>query len=305
MLSRVAERLYWMARYKERAEDTARLTTAYTHLLMDLPEDAGMDWNMLVNVFDAEESFSRRYRTVSEQSVLKFLIADTDNPSSILASLISARENVRTTRDVLPSEVWEYTNELYLYATEFADKSVGRRNRYSFLDEVITRCQQINGLIMTSLSRHHAYSFITLGQLVERADMTTRVINVGANAILNRGEENPANDAVLWRSLLHSISAITSYRQYIGPVMEPNSAVDFSLKESSHPRSVIFCLRRIREELFSFHGNTLVIAEIDKAIEELGVFRMNINKPERLEKKMRNIQKRLRAINDIMTENWF
>ena len=136
LLSRVAERLYWMGRYLERAEDTARVTQAYTHLIMDIPEGTDLGWDTLVKILDAEPTFESRFRAYNEHNVLGFLIADEDNTCSIRQSIKAARENVRTTRDVLPTEVWEHVNELYLYTQEFAEKSVGRRNRHHFLDQV-------------------------------------------------------------------------------------------------------------------------------------------------------------------------
>ena len=134
MLSRVAERLYWMARYLERAEDTARLTQSYSHLIMDMPAGATPGWDILVHILDAGPVFSENHRAFNEQNVLKFLIADLDNAGSIRHCIKAARENVRTTRDVLPEEVWEQVNELYLFSEEQAPKSVGRRNRHRFLD---------------------------------------------------------------------------------------------------------------------------------------------------------------------------
>ena len=148
MLSRVAERLYWMARYLERAEDTARLTQSFNHLIMDIPAGSEPGWDILVRILDAEPVFGENHRAFNEQNVLKFLIADEENAGSIHFCIKAARENVRTTRDVLPEEVWEHVNELYLFSMEHAAKSVGRRTRHAFLEQVVTRCQMINGLLV-------------------------------------------------------------------------------------------------------------------------------------------------------------
>jgi len=219
MLSRVAERLYWMARYLERAEDTARLTKAYTHLIMDIPAESQPGWDILVRILDAQTSFSEHHRACNEQNVLKFLIADEENPGSVHYCIRAARENVRTTRDVLPEEVWEHVNGLYLFSQEHAAKSVGRRNRHQFLDQVITRCQMISGLLMSTLCRDHAYRFIKLGALLERADMTTRIIDVGAGALLGNERLNKAVDPLIWACLLQSLSAMGTYRRTIGPLV--------------------------------------------------------------------------------------
>ena len=186
MLSRVAERLYWMSRYLERTEDTARVVSAYNHLIMDIPKGAEPGWDIMVQILDAQPHFEQRFRSVNEQNVLKLLVADTKAPCSIPYSIQMVRENVRTTRDVLPEETWELVNELSLFAQESAPNSVGRRNRHDFLAEVISRCQTINGLLLSSLSRDHAHSFTKLGRLLECADMATRMIDVGAGDIGER-----------------------------------------------------------------------------------------------------------------------
>src|SRR5262245_52653245 len=133
MLSRVAERVYWTGRYVERAESTARLVKAYTTQVMDLPKGVEPGWKHLVDITGANAPFEERHGTYDERSTIDFLLADADNPGSILSALAMARENVRTTRDILPTEAWEHANELYLYAKASAADSVGRKHRFSFL----------------------------------------------------------------------------------------------------------------------------------------------------------------------------
>ena len=180
MLSSVAERLYWMSRYLERTQDTARLIQAYNHLIMDIPKGAEPPWDIMIDILDAQPLFRSRFKAGSEQNVLKFLIADEKASCGIPFAVRAARENVRTTRDVLPEEAWELVNELHLFVEAHAGNASGRRNRHDFLSEVISRCQMVNGLLGASLPRDHAYGFIKLGRLVECADMTTRIMDVGA-----------------------------------------------------------------------------------------------------------------------------
>lgn len=272
MLSRVAERLFWMARYLERAEDTARLTSAYTHLIMDLPVGTDLGWQSLIHIMDADEQFLVNHRAYNEQNVLKFVIADELNPASIRFALKAARENMRTTRDVLPEETWEHVNELYLYSEEMAEKSVGRRNRYAFLEQIITRCQMINGLILTTIPRDHAYRFIKLGHLLERSDMTTRVIDVGTGAILTRQAPNEAIDPLLWGYLLQALSAMGAYRRAIGPQLEATPVVDFLFKETTLPRSLQFCLTGIRDELKPLLNHEASLQLLDQAQRKLSRF---------------------------------
>ena len=126
MLSRVAYQLYWMARYLERAEDMARTVNIYTHFMMDLPKGAEIDWNVLINITENLTQATQSKRKVSEQGALRYVISSSKNPASIISSIKFARENVRTSRNMLPSEVWEIINELQNYVDEKAEKSVNR-----------------------------------------------------------------------------------------------------------------------------------------------------------------------------------
>ncbi|WP_075999130.1 alpha-E domain-containing protein [Pseudohalioglobus lutimaris] len=272
LLSRVAERLYWMARYLERAEDTARLLRSHTHLIMDIPSGSEPSWEVLLQTLDAEEGFSRNHRVANETNVLRFLMADLENLSSIARSIQAARENVRTTRDVLPAEVWEHVNELYHYSREHSASSVGRRNRHRFLEQVIGRCQMINGLIMTTLCRDHTNRFVRIGHLLERADMTTRVLDVGIGTLMNE-ERNPSTtDPLVWASVLSSLSALETYRRTVGPLVEGAEAVDFIFRDGTLPRSLKFCLNGIREELAPMQNNTAAMKVIDRARRSLSRF---------------------------------
>lgn len=255
MLSRVAERLYWMSRYLERTEDTARVVSAYNHLIMDIPKGAEPGWDIMVQILDAQPHFEQRFRSVNEQNVLKLLVADTKAPCSIPYSIQMVRENVRTTREVLPEETWELVNELSLFAQESAPNSVGRRNRHAFLAEVISRCQTINGLLLSSLSRDHAHSFTKLGRLLECADMATRMIDVGAGDIGERSEQFSTLDPLLWGALLQGLSAGSAYRREVGPIVDRQAVVNFVFLAPGFPRSVKFCVREIRNELGKLSGS--------------------------------------------------
>ena len=248
MLSRVAQRVYWMARYIERAEDTARLVAAYNHLIMDIPRGAQPGWEILVRILDAEPIFERWFKARSEQNVLRLLIGEARAPCSIPYAVQAARANVRVTRDVLPDEVWELVNELYLYSAEAAEKSVGRRNRRAYLQQVVQRIQIINGVLRNTLCRDHSYRFIKLGQLLERADMSTRIVDVGASDFLAREGVAEGIEHLLWGALLKSLSALGAYRRLIGPQVEKNAAVNFVVGEPSFPRSVHFCIHEIGQE---------------------------------------------------------
>ncbi|MEM1188895.1 MAG: alpha-E domain-containing protein [Pseudomonadota bacterium] len=273
MLSRVAERVYWMARYIERAEDTARLVAAYNHLIMDIPRGSEPGWEVLVKILDADPVFDEFYNVRNEQNVMRLLIGESQAACSIPYAIRVARENVRTTRDVLPDEVWELVNELYLYSSEASDKSVARRTRQAYLEQVVQRTQVINGVLRSTLCRDHSYRFIKLGQLLERADMTTRIVDVGASDILSReGVAQQGIEHLLWGTLLKSLSALGAYRRLIEPQVEKNAAVDFVFMEPSFPRSVRFCIREIRKELSEVENSRDALRAIDRVRRKLRGF---------------------------------
>lgn len=305
MLSRVAERLYWMARYLERTEDSARLIAAYNHLIMDLPRGRHPGWDILVRILDAQPLFFDRYRVPGEQNVLRFLMAEAENPSSIPFSVRWARENMRTTRDVLPGETWEQINELHLYVEEAAERSVGRRQRQQFLEEVVNRCQLINGMLASTLPRDHAYRFLKVGQLLERCDMTTRLIDVGARELLDRDDGLVALDPLLWSALLQSLSALGAYRRMIGPVVEAEQAITFVFKEASLPRSVGFCLRGIREELRPLHHPGQALGVLDRARRKLSRLNAERMSPEQLQRYIDQFQGLLGDLHAAVSETWF
>lgn len=305
MLSRVAERLYWTARYMERVEDTARLVAAYHHLIMDIPRGSEPGWDVLIRILDADPEFYGRFRVANEQNVLRFLIAEAEVTCSIPFAISAARENVRTTRDVLPEEGWEQVNELHLYCREMAEKSVGRRNRQTFLDEIVGRCQRLNGLLLTSLPRDHAAGFLKLGQLLERSDMTTRIIDVGAKDILDREGAFAAIDPLLWSNLLQALSALGAYRRKVGPMLESNPVVEFMFKEPTLPRSVCYCLKGLREGLKPLRKNAEAVRLVERSSRKLSRFDPEKMTREQLHQFIDQFQGQLIDINDAITRAWF
>ena len=305
MLSRVAERLYWMSRYLERTEDTARVVSAYNHLIMDIPKGAEPGWDIMVQILDAQPHFEQRFRSVNEQNVLKLLVADTKAPCSIPYSIQMVRENVRTTRDVLPEETWELVNELSLFAQESAPNSVGRRNRHAFLAEVISRCQTINGLLLSSLPRDHAHSFTKLGRLLECADMATRMIDVGAGDIGERAEQFSTLDPLLWGALLQGLSAGSAYRREVGPIVDRQAVVNFVFLAPGFPRSVKFCVREIRNELGKLSGSEEALKVVSRLSRRLN----RLNKQEMTQAELHpfidEFQVQLNNLHFAIQDTWF
>lgn len=305
MLSRVAERVYWMARYIERAEDIARLVAAYNHLVMDIPRGSQPGWEILVRILDADEVFDERFNVANEQNVLRLLIGEAEASCSIPHAVRAARENVRTTRDVLPDEVWELVNELYLYTADASENSVGRRNRQQYLEQIIQRCQVINGVLRSTLCRDHSYRFIKLGQLLERADMTTRIIDVGASDFLEREGAAQGIEHLLWGTLLRSMSALGAYRRMIGPQVEKNAAVDFVFMERVFPRSVHFCIQGIREELRPLNKNEMALRVVERTRRKLRGFEASNLDQQALHKYIDELQAIIGDLHHAIQVSWF
>jgi uncharacterized alpha-E superfamily protein len=249
VLSRVAERMYWGARYLERAENTARLVRVYDAALLDLPEEAGVGWPLLVDICGARELFDARYPKGGDRETLKFLISDPASPGSIVASLGQARENFRTTRDLCPTEAWRSVNELYLYGKETLPKIASPRRRHEVLSGVVQRTQQLTGLLAGTMSHGDAYNFIGLGRNLERADMTTRIIDIAAATLLGARATEAGLGNTLWMAVLKSLSGYQMYRQYVRRRINGEDVIRFLLHDPLFPRAVAHCLAELEASM--------------------------------------------------------
>ena len=307
MLSRVAGKLFWTGRYLERSEDSAKLLISTSNLILDLPEKSEVEWAILLSIFDYDEMYDAFGKERSEYNIIKFLISDTLNLNSIQRNISMVRENIRTTRDALPYETWEYVNELYHFTNEHAHNSHNRKNRYLFLDQIISRCEQINGMLGMNLSRDHAHRFLSLGRLIERADMATRIID-----ITTRFEKNIKNQGStslleqhLWTCLLKAISCFSSYRQYVGPEIKNHQAINFIFKERTNPRSILFCLKSIRSELQELKNNSNALKIIDNCMDSLLGFKTEEADALRLQEFIDDFQIKLNDLHGTIYQSWF
>lgn len=242
MLSRVAERMYWIGRNLERAENTARLVNVNASLLLDLPRMVKHIWRAMIEIGENHTLFYSVYDRADEKSVTRFMLSDEYNPSSLMSSLRVVRENLRTTREIMPSEGWEVVNEFYLYVRQHTKHVLKRDAQTEFLHNVIGYCQQMTGLMFGNMSHGGAYNFIRIGRNLERADMTTRIIDVGCMNLLRRKFKIPeAYDNILWMNVLRSLSAYQMYRQHVHDRVNGEDVVAFLLKDLEFPRSVNHC----------------------------------------------------------------
>lgn len=273
MLSRVAERVYWMARYMERAENIARLMNVYSNLLLDLPRGTKVGWHTLVDISGAHDEFAAAHRTTDERTVVRFLLAE-QNGTSILSILSMVRENARTTREIIPSEAFEQINNLYLYTKEHAASGVSRGPRNSLLEEIIVGCQQFAGLLVGTLSHNHVHRFIRMGRNLERADMTTRIVDVGssnllpnlASAIKAENEVDDPYQDMLWMSVLRSLSAYQMYRQHVQDRVNAEDVVMFLMQDKQFPRALTYCLLQVKNCLNELTHNEKALRQVNKVL---------------------------------------
>jgi uncharacterized alpha-E superfamily protein len=307
MLSRVAENLYWMARYLERAENTARMINSTTQVLLDLPRGASFGWDVLIKVAGLDELFAAHHPEADEPSIIRFLIRDERNPSSILSCIHRARENCRTFREVLPMAFWERVNGLYLYISRHAARTtLGRGERYQVLNGVIERRESIVGLLAGSMSRDAAYHFIKLGRNLERADMTTRIVDVNSAVVL------PADGALqapalerLWMSTLSAMSAYQMYRRHVGVHVSSHAVVDFLLKDPHFPRTVQYCIEEIETCLSALPEHAEAMRAVRRAARRLRDMRLEILPPVVLHEYLDQIQADLGEVHRAMSKQYF
>lgn len=267
MLSRVAETLYWTARYVERAENIARLVNVNNLLLMDLPKGVSPGWEPLIDIIGSRESYTALYQDFSEKHVLKFLTVDERNPSSIVNSLKAARDNTRTIREVVPREMWEAINELHHYASENVSGFLSKQGRFAILKRVTGQALRIYGTIDASMSHDHGYFFWRFGSALERADMTTRIIDV--RSAMNGGKRDIPFENLQWISVLRSLSAYQMYRQSMGVRVRPGDVLTFMLHDRQFPRSVMFCLYKLKALIEHIPNNEKMLERIEHSIVEL------------------------------------
>lgn len=271
MLSKVAERVYWTARYLERIESTARLISIYDKLLFDLPRSVKLSWYNLISINSLQADFSDRYAVQDERNVIKFLLGDESNSSSVVSSLKAVRENVRTTRDVIPADVWYMINELNMYVNQNLMQGINRSKRHEFLNHIIRGCQQILGTLYSDMPRDTAWAFLRMGRNLERADMTSRNVDAAMAAMIEAEDIDEAvnSQQIIWLNLLRSLNADHCYRRTTRDTIRGTAVVEYLLSNSEFPKSVLVCLNSMAEACLNLPNAeplTTMLDEIKKGL---------------------------------------
>lgn len=252
MLSRVAESIYWMSRYVERAENVARFIDVNLQLMLDAPSGEDQQWEPLVNTTGDHEAFAKRYGSATQQNVIHFLTFDAENPNSILSCVRAARENARTVREIISSEMWLQLNKFYLMVTAAAENA--RENPHEFFTEVKNTNHLFNGIAAATMTHGEPWHFFHLGRMLERADKTSRILDVKYFILLRSVQDvgTPFDD-IQWAAVLRSASAFEMYRKRHGRIF-PKSIVEFLLLDREFPRAIHYSLLAARDSLHAISG---------------------------------------------------
>ncbi|WP_417500167.1 alpha-E domain-containing protein [Methylophaga sp.] len=306
MLSRVAERVYWLARYLERVENTARLINVHTALLMDLPEHMEVNWFTLVTIFDAEQIYYRKHPRENEYDIMHFLLADPSYGGSLINNLAAVRENARTSLDVLPEEVWEQVNELHLLVKSELSSIGNRRRRQKLLLTIMESCQCIWGMIANHMSRNFAYDFLQAGKHLERADMTSRILELSALLMSdNRSETLKQHEGILWATLLRVLNAQQMYIQAHNSSLKGENVLAFLIQNTAFPRSLSFSVKSVGNYLEYLPGDKHMLAQQAEILNDLKAYSPERNPPETIRLMMDELQIALNRLNTSITTNWF
>lgn len=309
LLSRVAESFYWLGRYVERAENTARLVMAYSNMALDLPRRSKLDWCSIVEITGALELFEASSQNPTEPGVLRFMISDPGNPGSIVASLNAARSNLRRTRDRVPREVSESMNALHNFVLDNGDGSVRRTSaRHAFLRGVVDHCQMLRGYTGAAMSHNIGYRFIRVGRLLERADMTTRIMDVRYDDLVPTDSKlPPAFEAIQWVNVLRSLSAHQMYRRQMHGAVKARDVIDFLMLDPEFPRSVRYCLNQARSSMKTIPRNSDVSNALSALLEQVDSIktgRLSAHN-EALRDTIDDIQREISAIHAVIQRNYF
>jgi uncharacterized alpha-E superfamily protein len=248
LLSRVADSVYWMARYIERAENVARFIGVNLNLMLDLPHGEANQWQPIVATTGDAAVFQERYGEATRETVIEFLASDAGNPNSIVSCVRAARENARSVRETISSEMWEQVNSLYLTMQGNPPEAM------EFFHNVRMACHLFQGLTDSTMSHNEAWHFIRLGQALERADKTSRLLDVKYFILLpSLSDVGTPYDDVQWSAVLKSVSGFEMYRKRHGRIA-PRRIVEFLLLDNDFPRAVRYCLGRADRYVHSIRG---------------------------------------------------
>jgi uncharacterized alpha-E superfamily protein len=256
LLSRVAEAVYWMGRYIERAENVARFIDVNQNLMIDLPHGFGEQWQPIIDTTGDRAAFLESFGEATQANVVQFLAFATSNPNSIYSCVLAARENARSVRETISSEMWEQINSLYLLIAAESRMQLAE-GLPEFCRQVRMACHLFQGISHSTMSHNEAWHFIRLGTSLERADKTTRILDVKYFILLpSVSDVGTPYDDIQWGAVLKSVSGFEMYRKCFGRIT-PDRVVAFLLLDGEFPRALRYCIGLADNSLHAITGTRL------------------------------------------------
>ena len=242
MLSRVANSIYWMCRYIERAENVARFISVNLNLFLDLPSEQGKHWEPVIMTTGDQLQFEAKYDRYHRDTVIPFVTFEQGYPNSILSCLRAARENGRAIREIISSEMWEHLNNFYLELCDPASRQMAMEDPHRFFKIIQMRSHLFTGLMESTMRHGEAWNFGRIGMLLERADKTSRLLDVKYFMLLPQADMvNSPIDNIQWTAVLKSASAFEAFRKVFHRIT-PRTVARFLIFSHKFPRSILFCL---------------------------------------------------------------
>ncbi|MBB3212842.1 putative alpha-E superfamily protein [Herbaspirillum sp. Sphag1AN] len=277
MLSRTADHLFWMSRYTERAENTARMLDVHvqTALLPQSTDDAEQGWRAVLGISELLYGYNQKYTSLTQKDVIDFMVRDPGNPSSIASCLKQARENARAVRGALTTEAWEIQNATWIKMQGYLKTDALEQNPSEFFEWVKHRSHLARGVTIGTMLKDEAFHFIRLGTFLERADNTARILDVkyhGAKETQGKqnqqsqqqgkaasndaaGQGDPQLDFYYWAAILRSVSGFEIYRKVYRDVITPERVAELLILRGDMPRSLLACVEEVLSNLRHIHND--------------------------------------------------
>lgn len=249
LLGKTAGGLFWMFRYLERSENTARLVDAGFRIALTRSDAAEEEWASILTTTGTREAYFENHPRIESRQVIDFLLRDQSNPSSVLSTVEAARNNARVVRPSLTREVWEATNVCWITAREALAKPVRERELPAVLSTIRKHASLVRGTMHGTMMRNDIFDFGRIGSFLERADNTARILDVKYYVLLPAGMIGSSLDNVQWETILSSVSAIRSYRWVHAGKISAQGITHFLILDTCMPRSLAFCYNKIRDNL--------------------------------------------------------
>ncbi len=250
MLGKTAGGVYWLFRYLERSENTARLVDAGQRIALTRSSDADAEWESVLSAAMVRDAYLAKHETFKQDTAIDFLLRDLDNPSSVRSAIHAGRDNAKTVRTALTREVWEAVNECWMVLSPLLERKVSLRELPDVLGTIRQRSAFVRGALHGTMMRNEIYNFARIGTFIERADNTGRILDVKYYVLLpHTFAVGTSLDNVQWETILRSVSAEGAYRWAYGQDVDPRQIADFLIFDGRMPRSLLFCTSKIGENL--------------------------------------------------------